>query len=83
MCFGTLRDKIQDRDRIRSLNMRHQGQGERPCENIDAIELFTVRFWLEIVEKEECKRRTGCGDSLAKEQITPIWRILGGAGQKV
>jgi len=56
--------------------MRHQGQGERPCESIDAIELFTVPFWLEIVEKEECERRTGCGDSLAKEQSSPIWRIL-------
>ena len=76
MCFGTLRVKIQDRDRIRVLSMRHQGKVNAPSEDIDAIELFTVRFWLEIVEKEECKRRTGCGDSLAKEQSSPIWRIL-------
>ena len=58
-------------DRMRSLSMLHQGQGERPCESIDAIELFTVPFWLEIVEKEECERRTGCGDSLAEETKQP------------
>ncbi len=83
MGFGTLRDKIQDGDRIRSLSMRHQGQGERPCESIDAIELFPVRFWVEVVERKRAKGLPAVVSASRKEQSSPIWRILGGAGQKV